>query len=450
MAFSIHPEAIDNFNKRGEEILSFIVDVKESNRKPSFPSEVFISHSFSAQEIIGEIKYAESDFKSDEVSRYFQHGDKLVGLKEDHYVSFNSICTAIQRIPSLRDVISLKSVKDEIFEWIKLRHKNQITNSLIDFILPRFESLIKEAEIWIPIFGMEIESSILVGRVLFQPITKLMIDKWFEESIGGRSGEEVKKLNEHFKRIRRQIQGFAAGTMVLKADPVRAGEIAIYETERMLNLLRFFEPSNFHPSISSLCTILGKQYLQTTSFCRVKNGRIVGSTKSIIDKGSIHWQINNNLLEIVKRSGLDKLNSLLVSENPSELITLVIDTLQIYSRAALAKTYSDKVVYLLVTLETLLLKDGSEAVQQNIGERLAFALEIETEKRKRIVKNFKDIYSMRSNFVHHGNDVDINQVDALKEFMMNTWRFLHHVIINANNFQTKLQMINAIENIKFS
>jgi len=450
MVLSIHPDAIVNFNKKGEEILSLIADAKETNQAPSFPSQVFVSHSFKAHEIIGEMKYGESDFKGDEVSRYFEHCGKLVGFNGDNYIAFDRICVAIQRIPSLREAISLKVVKDEVFEWIKLRHKDQISQSLLDFLLPRLESVIKETEVWIPIFGMEIESNFSVGRVLFQTITKSMIDKWFTELIKGKSDEEVNKLKEYFDKERRQIQGFAAGTMILMADPVRVGEIALYEIERMLNLLRFFEPTNFHPSISSHCAILGKQHLQTTNFYRVENGRIIGSTKSIIDKGSTHWRINNSFLEIMKLSGLDKLNSLLASEKSSELITLVIDTLQTYSRAGLAKTYSDKLVYLLVALETLLLKDDSESVQQNVGERLAFALEKETEKRKRIVKNFKDIYGMRSKFVHHGNNVDVEQVNTLSEFMMNTWRFLCLVINNTNSFQTKLQMINAIENIKFS
>jgi hypothetical protein len=450
MSLSIHPKAIANFNKKGEEILSLLANARGPNRETSFPSQLFVEHFINAQEIIGEMKYGEADFKGDEISRYFKHEGKLVGLNGDNYIAFEHICTSIQRSPSLRDVISLKAIKDAVFEWVKHRHKAQTNQPLLDFILPRIESVIKEIEIWIPIFGTEIESSFSVGRVLFQTISKSMIDKWSAEVIKGKPDEEAKKLKKYFDKERRQIQGLAAGTMVLKADPVRAGEIAIDEIERMLNLVRFFEPSNFHPSISSHCTILGKQNLQTTKFYTVENGMLVGSSSTIIDKSSSNWRIDNNLLAIMKHDGLDKINSLLVSEKPSEFQKLVIDTLQTYSRSGLAKTYSDKLVYLLVTLESLLLKDNSESIQQNVGERLAFALEKEPENRKRIVKNFKEIYGMRSEFVHHGNDVDIEQVNTLREFMMNTWRFLRLVINNANNFQTKIQMINAIENIKFT
>ena len=177
---------------------------------------------------------------------------------------------------------------------------------------------------------------------------------------------------------------------------------------------------------------------------------LVGSTENIIDKGPPSWRIDDKLIALMRQGGLDNLNSFLALEKPSEFQTLVIDTLQTYSRCGLAKTYSDKLVYLLVTLETLLLKDTSEAIQQNVGERLAFTLYKDPERRKRVVKNFKEIYGMRSKFVHHGNDVDIEQVDTLREFMMNVRSFLGHAINNANTYQTRLEMIDAIENTKFS
>jgi hypothetical protein len=238
--------------------------------------------------------------------------------------------------------------------------------------------------------------------------------------------------------------------MVFDADPVRAGEIAVYEVERALNLLRFYEPTNLHPGISSHCTILGKQHLQSTKFYQIQGGLVVGSSHSMIDKGSPYWQIEKNFLMAIKDEGLDKLSSILLSKNPSDFQMLIVDTLQIYSRMGLAKTYSDKLVYLLVTLESLLLRGNSESIQQNVGERLAFALEKRPNERKRIVRNFKEVYGMRSDFVHHGNDVEPEQVYALTEFMANAWTFLRLVIRNADNFRSKSDMIDAIDNIKFS
>jgi len=450
MALSVHPDAVAHFNKKGEDILGMLSVANRPRRERSFPSERFVDRTFNANDFIGETKHVESDFKGDEVSRYFEHDGKLVGLSGTNYVTFEDICRAIHKSQSLREVISLRAVKDQVFEWVKSRYKAQSNQALLEFTLAHLESLIKDIQIWVPLFQTEIESSFSVGRVLFWPISKALFDKWAIELLKSKPGNEADQLKKFFDQERRQLQGIAAGTMNFKAEPDRASELAVVEVERMLNLVRFFEPANFEPNISSCCTILGKQHLQRTKLYRVENDILVESIEAIVENGSPHWRIDNRLIAEMKQGGLDKLNTFLTSDKQSEFQLLIVDTLQMYSRCGLAKTYSDKLVYLLVTLESLLLRDPSESIQQNVGERLAFALEKEPDRRKRVVRNFKDVYGMRSDFVHHGNNVEVAQVNTLKEFMMNSWLFLKLVIDNSNNFQTKSQMIDAIENIKFS
>jgi len=450
MTLTLHPEAAANFNKKAEEILLMVVVAPQSNKERPFPSQLFIEHSIVAEEVVGGMRHAEVDFKGDEVSRYFDADGRRIGLIKENYASFETLCRSILKSPDLINAISLRSVKDTAFEWVELRYKGQNVQLLIDFMLPRLESIIRKLEIWVPVYGTEIETSFSIGHVVFQPITKALVDTWVEESTRDRAAEEAERRKQFIENERRKIQGFAVGTMVFDADPVRAGEIAVYEVERALNLLRFYEPTNLHPGISSHCTILGKQHLQSTKFYQIQGGLVVGSSHSMIDKGSPYWQIEKNFLMAIKDEGLDKLSSILLSKNPSDFQMLIVDTLQIYSRMGLAKTYSDKLVYLLVTLESLLLRGNSESIQQNVGERLAFALEKRPNERKRIVRNFKEVYGMRSDFVHHGNDVEPEQVYALTEFMANAWTFLRLVIRNADNFRSKSDMIDAIDNIKFS
>jgi hypothetical protein len=104
----------------------------------------------------------------------------------------------------------------------------------------------------------------------------------------------------------------------------------------------------------------------------------------------------------------------------------------------------------LVTLESLLLKGSSEPIQQNVGERMAFALSPNRLVRMKIVSNFKQVYDLRSKFLHHGNDVESVHVDALQEFMLNVWNCLRLVIHSHNKFQTREQLIEAIDNVKFA
>lgn len=448
MLFNVHPDASANFNQEAGETLNLLSIAEIAPSNPSFPSQRFTQPLLLTE--IDDLEQGIVDFTGEEIGRYFEFNNSRIGLQGKDYKAFEKLCNGIYSMATIREVISLKVVKNEVFNWLKRRHKNETTEQLFEFVLPEFESIIEEIEVWVPIFGTEIESSFSVGRVLFQPINKLLMDKWCSDLIGIRPKEEINILKGYFDKEREQVQGLAAGTITLRADPIRVGELAIAEVERMLNVVHFFEPSNLHPKLTSHCTILGKQNLQKIKFYRVKEGRLIGSTETLINKVVPHWRIDNDLLAIMKESVLDKINGILSLNKLSPFQAMVIDTLQIYSRVGRAKLYSDKLVYLLVTLETLLLRNGSESIQQNVGERLAFALEKTPENRKKIVKTFKDIYNLRSEFIHHGNDVQLEHLNTFTEFMLNTWNFLQLVIKNADNFRTKEGMIDALENIKFS
>ncbi len=54
------------------------------------------------------------------------------------------------------------------------------------------------------------------------------------------------------------MQGFAAATIKLFAEPRRASEIAFEEADRVVSLLRFFSPATHIPEVFSYCTLQGK------------------------------------------------------------------------------------------------------------------------------------------------------------------------------------------------
>lgn len=80
---------------------------------------------------------------------------------------------------------------------------------------------------------------------------------------------------------------------------------------------------------------------------------------------------------------------------------------------------SSKLVAVLVALESMLLNDGSEPIQQNLSERIAFLFG--PEKRSGIKKSVIRAYSLRSKFIHHGHIIGTDEIDTLREFLLNVW-----------------------------
>ena len=79
-------------------------------------------------------------------------------------------------------------------------------------------------------------------------------------------------------------------------------------------------------------------------------------------------------------------------------------------------------------MESAILKDENEPLGKNIGERMAALIGSTVDERKRILSNVAKTYSLRSSFIHHGKRISHDELETLKEFMMNAWRCLGSLV----------------------
>jgi len=161
------------------------------------------------------------------------------------------------------------------------------------------------------------------------------------------------------------------------------------------------------------------------------------------------WPINENLLTKMREVGFDTLVALLDTPQSarSELQNDFFRALAIYSKSCIAQSLTDKLLYAVLTLECVLLKDESESLQKHIGERMAFMIGKSLEHRIAIVANYKKAYALRSGAVHHGHEV--TEEEILNEFMPNAWFALNWIIGVIERFPSKQEMIEHIDDMKF-
>lgn len=165
-------------------------------------------------------------------------------------------------------------------------------------------------------------------------------------------------------------------------------------------------------------------------------------------EGFPYWDIDDAQLLMFEKAGLEILSNLLVQERRTEFQEKLLDSLFFYSRSSLARNLLDKLVYILVALESILLKNENEPIQQNISERMAVVIGRDVGERNSIISNVKKVYSLRSQFLHHGHTTE--DLETLKAFMLNAWKFFCQLIRNANRFDTREQLINVIEEDKLT
>lgn len=313
---------------------------------------------------------------------------------------------------------------------------------MVDCVLNKCEQELKYLEIWIPIAETFIQSDLRIGNVILKTISKEVLDQWMDHWGEGICNKEQTKT-DFMARYQKKIQGISAATIRLNAEPIRAFEIAVEESEKALSILRIFSPAAVHPRLNTYITLLGKEHIDCYTYFLVNDAKLLSITEGLIDNSGIASALSNDAISRIKSSGLDLLSEILASGPETKFQEQVLDSIFIYSRCPLAKDVADKLIYILVAIESILLKDDNEPIQQNISKRMAYLIGNTVEQRKNVIENVIKIYKLRSSFIHHGQRIE--DMDTLLIFMRYARTFFQIIIENITKFKDKQELIDKIE-----
>lgn len=132
----------------------------------------------------------------------------------------------------------------------------------------------------------------------------------------------------------------------------------------------------------------------------------------------------------------------------TELQSFLLRAINIYSKSSLSQDLNDKLLYVITALEYILLKDSSESLQKHIGKRMALLIGRSLEARIEIIKGYKRAYALRSAAVHHGEV--LRDAEGVTNFMHDAWHTLNKLIGESDRFSTKAELIESIDDLKFS
>jgi hypothetical protein len=211
-------------------------------------------------------------------------------------------------------------------------------------------------------------------------------------------------------------------------------------------LLRFFSPANWTPRLRSYCTLLGSENVRQRTELFLEDNSIVTYSRGVLDQGA-QWVLPNSYLASFPGL-LDQLQALSAAPDKTSFRQDLYDALLMYSRNSVAIEPADKLVYILVGLESMLLRGENEPLANNVGERLAFLIGESKEKRIAIKDNAVEIYRHRSGFIHHGRAV--KDLELLSTFMLNAWTCFNVLLVHMDRYQTREQLIRVLEDRKMA
>lgn len=451
MNLTIHPEAAKNCNKKADDLLQRLQRAPERfsrKRGPSNP-DIHSTFTFTQENMIGEMIFGWSDFMGNTVAKAFQQGNEFVGLFEDDYLQLIRVAEAIHK--SLRPpVVTVQLLTNLVFDWVKEAHRKTIEMSITDYVLHECEKRVTEAEVWIPISHFFIPHPFVFGRITFRAITKAMMDEWETSALARcTTDEERTAVKTGMERRRRKFQALATATMRIEAEPDRAYELAYEETDKSVSLLRFFSPAMLDPAKTSYSAPLGRQHEDSYDYLLVKDKKIVGHNAGLTDKSSPVWNFTVEDQQTFAPE-LQVLHGLLVADKLTDFQEMVLNGLIVFSRSFLAKEISDKLIYMLVALESVFLKDTGEFIQDAISLRMAYMQNVSVAERKQIIADVKAVYKLRSLFVHHGQLVSIDESDLLTRFKRHALLSLMALIPLAASNISKTDFFNDLESRRLS
>lgn len=450
MNLNIHPNAASNFNGKASGLIDLVEEVLiEKQKKSSFNSDLHVAASITDKDIIGEIEVATSDYRGNTIQQFFHFNGKRFGLSESNYSELREIAERIQSLAAIRSVLSLSFVEKKLFSWVSQKYRGlNVPDLFIEHLDAEASTVIKTITSWIPIANLEVETEFTVAGSEIRPFSKTIIDKWAEkvEVLADENKENVLKL---FEKIRKDYQGLAAVVTTTTSEPEYANDYALEEAQKITAVLGIFSGATLMPDIKCVSKIKGSELIAQSTTFFAGDEDTFQMTSGIIDKASAKfWRLRQRDIIEIQKTGLDTISSLLVSDSPTDFEKSTLNAILLYSKSAFTADPVEKVVYMLSSLESILLKNENEPIQQNLAERIAVFTAQELTKRKAIIKMIKSIYGVRSRYLHHGHTS--SELKLISEFMMQVWIFYIQLLANVAKFSTQEEFVNAIDDHKLS
>jgi Apea-like HEPN len=345
----------------------------------------------------------------------------------------------------LRKKVSFERVLDETKKWLDpaIADKRPYCTRLVEEISPDLRS----ATFWMPIANLCVQSPLKFADVVFREISINNFEEW---KMKAQAINPIDTINAvaYLQHQQKKFLGLAAAIVEVETEPSYGIKLATETATRAVTLLRTFCPENFHIRACSFTLPFGRTFFPSDIVWRQAVDCEIPEMNEISDMPApIRWEIADTTLSTLHESGLTELSRIAGYPDPTKYQQKLIDALLVFNRANITTHIGDKLFYIIVSLEMLLLKNDTENLQ--MGDRLAFAIGRHVNERLQIVTLIRDIYQLRSRYVHHGILPESNE-PKLNEFLRLAWTFLTWLILSESKFSTHESMIEDLEKRKYS
>jgi hypothetical protein len=450
LMFTFHPAAATRFNQRAKDLVWLLKQKKASPPLPESaqnPTNIPYVVTLTEDDIRDEQMLYVVDPWGSIIERTFPFQGAQVGLQEQDHGRLSSLARDIFRSPGVSEMASLRLIENTIFEWVRNDFLGSSSLEFTEYLLGNMNAEKIYSHVFVPIANTIVLKGFSFCGIEVVNLSSDIFDSWLDSALStGQDKQDVKNVVDKF---RVQYQGRGAFRVPVRCEARRGVEMAHEAVEKVSSLLSIFKGFAFCLRIKSVMLPSGCEHLRTFVALLTDEENMWSFSHENLDRSSSESiVIDEDWLIRAREMGLDTLSKIYTKSEPSDFEESILNMSYLYSRSCFTSNTLEKIVYALSALESMLLKDNSEPIQQNIGERMAIFSRTELDERKRVIQNLKQAYGLRSRYIHHGTIS--KDEDVAGEFLMNMWIFYVSLLDNSGRFKTRLEFISAIEDRKLS
>jgi len=371
-------------------------------------------------------------------------GQGSVTLTGDEVQQFGEIIRELMKDDATFDNLTMKELEnlmqDAILQILKaprIQRRNEINKQVVE-LKKHLKEGVKRWTFIIPVTNLTLERKQLkIGNVRLFHFTDIYVNRWDSMSYNATtrySSETRKKHREEFRRyVLKPLKGSVCAEVMVNAKHSRALEVALQEVQNALRAIMVFFVGN-EDSRRSYIGVKGdimeqsQRHILSVSSDKITSfqNQLTGTLYELkLDKSRINWMLKNGFKKISVLLAKQKVNSFesrlktaIYWLGSAMNVPITHSQEEMDVRISLAREektkgkkglkdfefhdVGDRLIKLMVALESLVILDQREPIASNLSERTAFLVAKTTKDRMFVNSQIKKLYRLRSQAVHHG------------------------------------------------
>jgi len=435
------PEAKTYFDEKANSLIAALKPLTVRSRFQPLRGSVAhrpVTHQLTNADIIGHVRLSYADwlgrFRGFEIHEANIHEF----LSEEDAKKLEEIADNVARRRELQAHCGTNYVLTHLVDWVRRRRLQEpADNSWTADLFASLTRDICDQTILIPLEGIQIEISFKLGQVTFHFFTESSFNEMLQNV-----PEESQDLEELREYLRKRYQGRVYTRFQCTAEKNHAQELASYQTDKALEVLKFFNPAALEIRAQCFLGRMGQVTPAQQHAFQVLPNNNISLSEEVEPSRANEFVVNKQILQILQPE-IGIASDLLRKTQLTDLEERTLEAISHFAHGVTSPSSQDRLLHALVAVESLLLRDHNEPVQSQLGYRVALLATSTLQDRKKARRDFLKGYSLRSQFVHHGAKLD--DVDTANRVLFLCWSAMIAVIRLTRKFDSKKALLDSLE-----